>query len=261
MNQGEIILKKYLSCSHFYKEKTKMVIMKNCLIILIAALLFASCQTLTGNGNVRDEKRNIPEISEINTSGSIDVEIKNGDTYSLTVHNDDNLLPYMITEVNNGALNVHYKNGYFINHDHAKVIVTAPSLEKITTSGSADINSDGVIKNSKNIEIKTSGSGDINAELDAPSITVTGSGSGDVTLSGMTKDFDCKMSGSGDVKCSNLKSENAVIHVSGSSDIHVFASVSLKVNVTGSGDVYYTGNPTSPEIHITGSGTVQQSKE
>jgi hypothetical protein len=37
----------------------------------------------------------------------------------------------------------------------------------------------------------------------------------------------------------------------------VFASVNLKVNVTGSGDVYYEGNPTSPEIHITGSGTVK----
>ena len=235
--------------------------MKNYAIILSAAVFCASCQGVTGNGNVREEKRNIPEIYEVNTSGSIDVEIKNGNTYSLTVRNDENLLPYVITEVNNGVLNIHYKDGYFINHDHAKVIVTAPSLEKLTSSGSADINSDDAIKNSKGIEIKTSGSGDINVEVDAPSITVSGSGSGDVTLSGMTKDFDCKISGSGDVKCSNLKSENAVIHVSGSSDVHVFASVSLKVNVTGSGDVFYSGNPTSPEIHITGSGTVQQSKQ
>lgn len=235
--------------------------MKKCSIFLIAAVLFASCQTLTGNGNVRDEKRNIPEIYEVNTSGSIDVEIKSGDTYSVTVHNDDNLLPYVITEVDNGALNIHYKDGYFINNDHAKVIVTAPALEKLASSGNADITSNGVIKNSKEIELKTSGSGDINVEVDAPAITVTGSGSGDITLSGRTKDFDCKMSGSGDVKCSNLKSENAVIHVSGSSDVHVFASVSLKVNVTGSGDVYYSGNPASPQIHITGSGTVQESKE
>ena len=76
----------------------------------------------------------------------------------------------------------------------------------------------------------------------------------------MTKDFDCRMSGSGDIDCGNLKSENAVIHVSGSSDVHVFASVSLKVNVTGSGDVHYSGNPASPEIHITGSGTVEAEK-
>jgi hypothetical protein len=42
--------------------------------------------------------------------------------------------------------------------------------------------------------------------------------------------------------------------------VHVFASVSLKVNVSGSGNVYYGGNPTSPEIHIAGSGTVKAEK-
>ncbi|MEO8820267.1 MAG: head GIN domain-containing protein [Ginsengibacter sp.] len=235
--------------------------MKNCILLLIVSIAFASCQTLTGNGNVHQEKRDIPNISEVNTSGSIDVEIKNGDSYSVVVEDDENLLPYVITEVNNGALNIHYKDGYSIMNDHAKVTVTAPTLEKLTSSGSADLTGKSVIKNSKGIEIKTSGSGDIDLNVDAPSISVSGSGSGDVTLSGMTKDFDCKMSGDGDVKCSNLKSENAVIDISGSSDVHVFASVSLKANVAGSGDVYYGGNPASPEIHIAGSGTVQQIKQ
>jgi hypothetical protein len=68
------------------------------------------------------------------------------------------------------------------------------------------------------------------------------------------------VSGSGNINCSNLKTENAEIRVSGSSDVHVFASVSLKVNVSGSGDVYYGGNPTSPEIHSAGSGTVKAEK-
>ena len=234
--------------------------MINHILILIASTVFISCASVSGNGNVRDENREISNISEVKTSGSIDVEIRSGDKYSLTVQDDENLLPYVITEVNDGVLNIHYKDGYYVMRDHAKVIVTAPALEKLSSSGSADITSVGVIKNSNRIEINTSGSGDINAEVDAPSIRVTGSGSGNITLSGRTKDFNCQISGSGDVKCGNLKSENAVIHVSGSSDVHVFASVSLKVNVTGSGDVYYGGNPTSPETHITGSGTVQAVK-
>lgn len=234
--------------------------MKYFLLILIASTVFISCKSISGNGNVREETRSIPNIYEIKTSGSIDVEIRSGDHYELTVQNDENLLPYVITEIDNGVLNIHYKDGYSVMHDHAKVFVTVPSIEKIVSSGSADITSKGVIKNSNQIEIGTSGSGDINVEVDAPSVRVSGSGSGNVTLSGMTKDFDCKMSGSGDVKCADLKSENAVIHVSGSSDVHVFASVSLKVNVSGSGDVYYGGNPTSPEIHIAGSGTVQAVK-
>ena len=234
--------------------------MKNLIILLIASICFISCDSISGNGNVRNEKRDISNINAVKTSGSIDVEINSGDTYSLTVENDENLIPYIVTEVNNGVLDIHYKNGYSIMNDHAKVIVTVPTLDKIITSGSGDISTNGVIKSANEIEMNTSGSGNIKAEIDAPSVKVSGSGSGDIELSGRTKDFNCRISGSGDIKCSNLKSENADIHVSGSSDVHVFASVSLKVNVAGSGDVYYSGNPPNPEIHIAGSGTVKAEK-
>ena len=231
--------------------------MKNLLLLLFSSMIFISCESISGNGNVKDEKRPLSNINTVRTSGSIDVEIANGDTYSLTVEDDENLIPYVVTEVNGGELNIHYKDGFSVMNDHAKVIVTAPTLDKIITSGSGDITTNGVITNNNQIEMNTSGSGDVKANVNAPSIKVTGSGSGDIELSGMTKNFDCSISGSGDIKCSNLKSENAVIHVAGSSDVHVFASVSLKVNVTGSDDVHYSGNPASPEIHITGSGTVE----
>lgn len=229
--------------------------MKNLIIILIASTVFISCASVSGNGNVRDEKRDLSDIHSIKSSGSIDVEIKTGD-YSLVVENDENLISYVVTDIDNGNLNIHYKHGYSVMNDHAKVIVTAPSLDKIVSSGSADIISDDVIKNSNQIEFSTSGSGDINANVDAPRIKVSGSGSGNITLSGRTKDLDCRITGSGDLKCQNLKSENAVVRVSGSSNAHIFASVSLKVNVSGSGDVYYSGNPASPEIHTSGSGSV-----
>lgn len=209
---------------------------------------------------MHDEKRSLSNINAIRTSGSIDVQINSGDNYSLTVQDDENLIPYVVTEVNGGELNIHYKDGYSIMNDHAKVIVTVPTIDRIITSGSGDVTSDGAIKSNNGIEMNTSGSGDIKVTVNAPSVKVTGSGSGDIELSGMTKDFNCGISGSGDIKCSNLKSENAEIHASGSSDVHVFASVSLKVNVTGSGDVHYSGNPANPEIHITGSGTVEADK-
>ena len=234
--------------------------MKNFIIFLMIITGFISCDSISGNGNITSEKRTISDVHSLKTSGSIDVEISSGDSYNLIVEDDENLIPYIVTEVNNGVLHIHYKNGYSIIDDNAKVMVTIPSLNMINTSGSADIKGHGIIKSENHLELITSGSGDIELEADAPSINVIGSGSGDISLSGRTKDFDCKMSGSGDVKCSELKSENANIKVSGSSNAHVFASVSLKVNVTGSGDVYYSGNPSSPEIHITGSGTVKADK-
>ena len=231
--------------------------MKYFFLVLISSLIFISCDSVSGNGNVTKETRNVSDFKGVKTSGSIDVEIKSGDQYQVIVQDDENLLPHVITEVRDGVLNIRYEDGFSIMNDHAKVFVSAPKINNLSTSGSADITSDGVISNDNQIELSTSGSGDIKAEVDAPSVKATSSGSGDIILSGRTKDFECRISGSGDAKCADLKSENAVVRVSGSSDVHVFASVSLKVNVTGSGDVYYGGNPASPEIHLTGSGTVK----
>src|SRR5690348_5263083 len=235
----------------------KITLMKYFIIFCAAAGLLASCASMSGNGNVIKENRGISDFNKIRTSGSIDVVISICNQFQVTVENDENLLPYVITEVRDGQLSIRYKNDVSINNDHAKVFVTAPSLDKIATSGSADVSSDGVISNSNQLDISTSGSGDIKLNVDAPLVNATSSGSGNIELSGSTKDFKCTISGSGDARCAQLKSENAVVRVSGSSDVHVFASVSLKVNITGSGDVYYGGNPSSPEIHITGSGTAK----
>jgi hypothetical protein len=234
--------------------------MKNFTFLLIGSLFFVSCESISGNGNVISEKRNIPEIRAVKNSGSIDVEINSGENFSVSVEDDENILPYIITEVRDGVLNIHYKQGTNINNDHAKVYVTAPSLDKIMTSGSGDISSNGTIKSSNKIEFSSSGSGDIEAKVDAPSIKVSGSGSGNINLAGRTKDFECRVSGSGDVNCGNLQSENTTISISGSGNAHVFASLHLNARTSGSGDIFYSGNPQSPEIHSSGSGSVQAGK-
>lgn len=237
--------------------------MKNFITIVGAAFFFGSCNvsfsgdSLSGNGNVKTETRNVGNFNAVKTSGSIDIEISQGDTYSVSVEDDENILPVIVTEVQGGTLNIHYKSNTSINNDHAKVHVTAPSLDKITSSGSADIMINDVVKNERQIEISVSGSGNIKGGVDAPKVFASIGGSGNVSLSGRTKDFEGKVSGSGDLNCGDLQSENATVSVSGSGNVHVFASVSLKARASGSGDVYYRGNPASPEIHTSGSGSVQ----
>ncbi len=233
------------------------------MVVITATLFFAACNvsfngdSLSGNGNVKTEKRNVGDFHAIKSSGSIDVEVSEGNAYSVSVEDDENILSVIVTEVQGGTLNIHYKDNTSINNDHAKVHVTAPSLDKIISSGSADIVINNVVKNDRQIEISVSGSGNIKGGVDAPEITASIGGSGNVNLSGHTKNFDGKVSGSGDLNCGDLQSENADVSVSGSGNAHVFASVSLKARASGSGDVYYRGNPASPEIHTSGSGSVQ----
>jgi len=208
----------------------------------------------------------------VKTSGSIDIEIMNGQQ-QVKVEADDNISPYIITEVEdrilrvyykpnislqntNAKVDVNYKSNYSFSNTHVKIIINTPFLDRLIVSGSGSINSSDTINNPHEINIKVSGSGDIKAFVNAPSVAAEIGGSGTIILQGKTRDFKCNINGSGDIKCNKLLSENTEANITGSGTAHVFASVHLVAKIIGSGDIYYSGNPSSPDIHKTGSGTV-----
>jgi hypothetical protein len=224
-------------------------------ILFIAGL--SSCKMITGNGNVIKKTRDPGIFTKVHSSGSADVEIIPGSNCSVTVEDDENLLPYLETEVEDGTLNIHYRDEVSVSNDHAKIYVTAPTLSEVSTSGASNIMVSSILKNSSKISFSTSGAGNIDAGVDAPAISVIISGVGTVKLQGHTKDFDCDISGVGHAACGNLESENTTVSVSGVGDAHVFASVHLSATVSGTGSIYYRGNPQNPEIHTSGVGSVK----
>lgn len=226
-------------------------------LILLAA--FTSCrfvegQRVKGNGNMRSEQRSVTGFSGVETHGSIDIEVSQGD-YKVIVESDENIIPEIVTEVENGRLIVHFKDGFTsFSYSSAKVYVTAPSVNALGVHGSGNIESKGTLSNNDKMEIVVSGSGDIHADIHSPSVTSETNGSGNITLTGETKDFSSSISGSGDVHAFDLKSEVVKTLTHGSGNMEVNASVKLDVGIFGSGDVDYKGSPQiSSETHGSGS--------
>ena len=231
--------------------------MKTALLAILFIAVFSSCKMISGNGNVKKETRDPGTFNKIHSSGSADVVIISGNHCTVTVEDDDNLLPYMETVVSNGTLQIHYRDGINVTNDHAKIYVTAPTLTDVTSSGTSNIIMQDLLQNPGKISVHTSGTGNIEGEVDAPAISVSLSGTGTIKLRGRTKDFDCEISGVGHADCGNLESENTKVNVSGVGDAHVFASVRLDATVSGTGSVFYRGNPQYPEIHTSGVGTIR----
>ena len=234
--------------------------MTRLLTACLAAIIFCSCHAITGNGNIVTQDRHLERFDGIKASGSIDVEVTDDANQSVKVEADDNILPYIVTDVEDGMLNVHLRSNNVFHNIHVKVYVSSTSLSGLYVTGSGSITSKNTLKDNQQIECKLSGSGNIDAMLDAPRVIASIGGSGIIKLQGRTKDFIASITGSGDLKSKSLLSENAEIKVTGSGSAHVFASVSLTANVTGIGDIYYSGNPPSPAIHKTGSGSVREEK-
>jgi hypothetical protein len=93
--------------------------------------------------------------------------------------------------------------------------------------------------------------------LNTPKIAADISGSCDLLLTGETKDFSVHGSGSTDIKAMDLKAENVDVHISGSGEADVYASVKLNIGVSGSGSVRYKGNPSISQ-EISGSGSIKK---
>jgi Putative auto-transporter adhesin, head GIN domain len=99
--------------------------------------------------------------------------------------------------------------------------------------------------------IALSGSGSINGKaLAADSMKIESSGSGEITTAGSTDRMEVVISGSGSVHGEGLKSKDARVEIEGSGSAIVAASERLDVNINGSGNVEYIGDPKAAQARM-----------
>jgi hypothetical protein len=228
--------------------------------ILSVSLIAASCgfRSVRGNGNIITSSRTEGSFSSVKSAGSFNIFFTQGAESEIKIEADENLMKFILTEVQNGVLKIKAKNGINLRpSSEIRVYVTAPSLKELSVAGSGNIVADGKIAVTNGLRFNIAGSGDIIIkEVDAPSVEVHIAGSGKVLAAGSTKDSEVHISGSGDADFKDLKAENADVHIAGSGNVWVFASMKLDVKVAGGGDIHYYGNPTDIKQKIAGSGNL-----
>ncbi|MBA2250294.1 MAG: DUF2807 domain-containing protein [Chitinophagaceae bacterium] len=235
--------------------------MKILFAAFFSVIILISCNGINGgihgSGNIKTEQRNVGDFNGVLVSSSIDVEVVQGDHASVEISADDNVLRYIIVDINNGMLDIRQKDNTSFNDTHISAKVTAPVINKLYVEGSGNLTVNNILKDASQIEIKLQGSGDIDATVNAPLIKITSDGSGNITLKGKTQTLDAQSSGSGDLKCADLLSENTMITSNGSGNSNVYSSVSIKAKTNGSGDINYSGKPKSTQIEKNGSGSIE----
>lgn len=227
--------------------------------MLISAGSFAQWETITGNGNVKKETRQVSGFQGVALSGSMNVELSYGSSNTITVEGDENILPYIETKVEDGVLEIKTKNRTgFKTRNKLIVYVSLTKLTEIRVSGSGNITGNGDFSNDGKTVVSVSGSGDINVGMNSfNEMRINVSGSGNVTLKGKsTNNIDATISGSGNIDCSEIQCNDVFAHVSGSGNIKVYANKSIDAKVSGSGNIYYKGSATSLNIKSSGSGKI-----
>ncbi len=236
--------------------------------LLIALFVFLSInsfaqrwETIKGNGQMKKETREAGTYTSLASQGSMDVVIAYGNSNSITVEADENLLPYIETTVENGKLTIKSKKGVNLKSSSKMVVhVSMTKINSIQQSGSGNINGSGAFTSDGKTDIGVSGSGNLKLDFDSfKDLDLSVAGSGNVDLkSGNTNTLSAKISGSGNIDCSAVASKDVDARISGSGNIKVYASNSIDAKISGSGNVLYKGNAQNISSKVAGSGKVMK---
>ncbi|KGL63301.1 head GIN domain-containing protein [Polaribacter sp. Hel1_85] len=230
---------------------------------LILTLTFAvngqdwfSNKKIKGNGNVVTVNRTTSDYDAVSVGGSFDVILVKGKEGKITIEGEENIIPYIETEVSGDILKIKFKKNTNIRTTR-RLTVTVPykTIESVALAGSGKITCNSIIK-ANDFKASLGGSGDITLKVEADEIKASIGGSGNINLEGNSNELTCSIAGSGSVRAYGLETDEVYANVAGSGSIKTTVKSKIKAKLVGSGSVYYKGNPTHVDSKSVGSGDI-----
>lgn len=227
--------------------------------ILVLAFILQSCHKIKGEGPVITRSYSLSGFTAIDAGIDADVYVTQDNFYKVEIQAQENILSKIETPIVNGELKLQFEK--YINlrrHDRIVVYITAPDIAGLGINGSGTLSALQPISSAR-LYLKVNGSGSVSvSSYIGETLSANISGSGDVNVNGGAVNSEAlKISGSGTINLLNLSAKYVSAETSGSGKTTVRVSDNLDVSISGSGDVYYAGNPSVHTV-ISGSGRVSR---
>ncbi|MCL7754960.1 head GIN domain-containing protein [Polaribacter sp. Z022] len=238
---------------------TKKILLSSFILMLtftINAQDWFSNKRIKGNGNVVTVNRTTSDYDAVSVGGSFDVILVKGNVGKIKIEGEENIIPYIETEVTRDVLKIKYKKNTNIRTTR-RLTITVPykSLRSVALGGSGKISGKSLIK-TNDFNVSLGGSGDITLNVDADEVKASIGGSGNINLQGTSNELTCSIAGSGSIRAYELKTDEVYANVAGSGSIKTTVKSKIKAKLVGSGSVYYKGNPTHVDSKSVGSGDI-----
>jgi hypothetical protein len=206
----------------------------------------------------QSEKRNVGAFNAISMGVPGDLYITQGNQVSLEVKGDSDDLEDLITEVRNNTLVIKYeRTGWNFGRDRITIYVTTPEISGISLGGSGKVISQNSLQSDR-LDLSVSGSGKMELQVEADEIEASISGSGNMTISGDADEVQLTISGSGNMDAEELIADKYEVRISGSGRSRIHVGDQLDAKISGSGSVYYKGDPDKVISNVSGSGRVKK---
>lgn len=214
-------------------------------------------KVIKGSGKVISEERSVTVFSKVYASSGINVFIEQGNSNSLKVSADDNLIEYIRTEVSDGTLHIGVPEGISLrNARQMDVYVKMEQIESLKTTSGADIKSTTPLT-VRNISLTATSAGDIEIELDAQQIHASATSGADILLKGQTESLKGNLTSGASLKAPELQVKACDIYLSSGSDAYINVERSISYSVSSGADLSCKGHPEVTKSHVSSGGKVK----
>ena len=222
---------------------------KNVLIFFGIALLLSGCfipirtTQIVGSRKVATETRDVSGFTAVDLSSVGTLIIQQGSVELLSITAEDNIFPYLKTDVVGNNLRIGVRDNINLNpHEEIIYNLTVIDLERLESSGIGKIEMGSL--NTDELDVDISGASDLRIlNLNARDFNLDLSGVGNVEISGSAEQQRVDLSGAGNYEAGDLKNEYARIEISGTGQAVIWAEKELDVEISGMGNLQYYGDP------------------
>ena len=243
--------------------------------------VLSSCEDIfsveiVGDGNVKRLERSVGNYTGLFLDSDFEVYISQGLAGSLTIEADSNILSYIVTEVNNGILEIGVKPNFSVVPRNPVRISfeVADNLSEVEIINGGKVEMDTFFIETMNVEVyevssfkadsmvcghlEVLGEGSTNIEVSGSvdTLSVRQIGSGNMKLMGQSLEGELVLEGSGKIEADELNLLYGDVRLYGSGLILCRVSGKLKTLIEGNGRIYYYGMPEDLIKEIVGEGLV-----
>jgi hypothetical protein len=225
--------------------------------LVAALLLLAACGTglVIGSGNSITEEREIEGVNSVVLAFVGDLRITQGDEEKLVITADNNVMPLITTEVNDGVLTIGSKSTVGLQATtRLEYDLTVRDLNSLRLAGAGNASMDGL--ETDNLRLAITGAGNLSMQnVDADRVEVALNGLGNLEVSGAAARQEVDLTGAGNYSAADFETGAAVISMAGLGSATLWVVETLDADISGAGNIDYYGDPQVTQ-KVTGLGRI-----
>jgi len=199
--------------------KTTIYCFLLCMALLAPDMARPATTIVNGKGYIRSEFRKTTPFSRIDSRIYADIQIIKSNISNISISAQDNILPLILITERDGLLIISTGEFNVCSDSSVRITIYVPFIDEICLSGTGTIRSECPVQK---IELK---------------------GEGAIFCAGRIRNSSVELSGSGEINLSEMKLKDAEVTIKGNGIVNINASELLEVIITGTGTLYYKGNP------------------